>query len=239
MREFTGFRPGALTFLRALRRHNARDWFESNRERYETELRAPLGALVEEVDVHLATLAPEIVGTPKRSLFRIHRDVRFSADKSPYRTHVACWFHHVGAGGGASGGGPHGGAGFYLHIEPGRSSLGGGIWMPSRATLRHVRERIDADGDSLATLLRDAVLRRRFGGLAPEAMLSRMPRGFGATHSHADLLRHQSFTVGRPLTEAELMHPRLPALLAREYARILPLVRWINDALGLRRLARR
>ena len=79
--EFSGFRPAALTFLRSLRKHNDREWFERNRATYEAELRAPLAALVEEVDVRLATLAPEIVGHPKRSLFRIHRDVRFSADK--------------------------------------------------------------------------------------------------------------------------------------------------------------
>lgn len=238
-REFTGFPADALAFLRALRRNNRRDWFEANRARYERSLRAPLEALVEEMDVRLAELAPEIVGTPKRSLFRIHRDVRFSADKTPYKTHAACWFHHMGAGGGATGSGPHGGAGFYLHIEPGGSSLGGGIWMPPRPTLRRLRDAIDTDGAPLAALLREPGLRTRFGGLAPEAMLTRMPRGYADTHPRAELLRHQSFTVGRLLSERELLGPLLPDLLAEEYARILPLVRWINQVLGLRPLGRR
>ncbi len=237
--EFTGFSTDALAFLRALRRNNRRDWFEANRARYEASLRTPLAALVEEMDVRFAELAPEIVGTPKRSLFRIHRDVRFSADKSPYKTHAACWFHHVGVGGGATGSGPHGGAGFYLHVEPGRSSLGGGIWMPPRPTLRKLRDAIDGDGAPLDALLREPGLRKRFGGLAPEAMLTRTPRGYAETHPRAELLRHQSFTVGRTLTEQELSSPALPDLLAGEYARILPLVRWINGALGLRPLARR
>ena len=128
-RDFTGFRPAALTFLRSLRRHNDREWFAQHRESYEAEVRAPLAALVEEVDVRLATVAPEIVGDPKRSLFRIHRDVRFSSDKSPYKTHAACWFFHGDAGRGVGRETTaHGGAGFYFDIGPTGSSLGGGIW---------------------------------------------------------------------------------------------------------------
>jgi uncharacterized protein (DUF2461 family) len=80
---------------------------------------------------------------------------------------------------------------------------------------------------------------RRYGGLAEASMLARMPRGYDAGHPAATLLRHQSFTVGRALTERELFSPRLPDVLARDYARILPLVRWLNGALGLRMLARR
>jgi uncharacterized protein (TIGR02453 family) len=238
-REFSGFRPAALTFLRALRRHNDREWFERNRTTYEEEVRAPLAALVEEVDVRLATVAPEIVGDPKRSLFRIHRDVRFSSDKSPYKTNAACWFYHGDAGRGVgSATTAHGGAGFYFHMEPGRASLGGGIWMPPRPTLARIRDRIDDEPASLARVLRAPAL-KRYGGLAEEAMLTRMPRGYDMDHPAATLLRHQSFTVGRELSQRELFSPRLPDLLAREYARILPLVRWLNGALGLRTLARR
>jgi uncharacterized protein (TIGR02453 family) len=238
-REFSGFRPAAQTFLRALRRHNDREWFERNRATYEEEVRAPLAALVEEVDVRLASVAPEIVGDPKRSLFRIHRDVRFSSDKSPYKTNAACWFYHGDAGRGVgSATTAHGGAGFYFDIEPAASSLGGGIWMPPRPTLARIRERIDEEPASLARVLRTPTL-RRFGGLAEEAMLVRMPRGYDTAHPGATLLRHQSFTVGRQLTDRELFSPRLPDLLAREYLRILPLVRWLNGALGLRPLARR
>lgn len=238
-REFTGFRPAALTFLRALRRHNERTWFEAHRATYEEEVRAPLAALVEEVDVRLATVAPEIVGDPKRSLFRIHRDVRFSSDKSPYKTNAACWFYHGDAGRGVGGATTaHGGAGFYFDIGPTTSSLGGGIWMPPRPTLARIRERIDEEPASLGSVLRLPAL-RRYGGLAEEAMLARMPRGYEAEHPAATLLRHQSFTVGRELTERELFSPSLPDVLARDYARILPLVRWLNGALGLRTLARR
>ena len=237
--EFTGFRPAGLTFLRSLARHNEREWFERNRATYETELRAPLAALAEEIDVRLATLAPEIVGDPRRSLFRIHRDVRFSNDKSPYKTHVACWFHHVDAGRGVGTQTPHGGAGFYFHLEAARASLGGGIWMPPRPTLQKIRSAIDEDARSLAKLLAEPAVRRRFGGLAEENMLTRMPRGYADTHPAATLLRHQSYTLGRELSQADLFSPKLPDVLARDYARLLPLVRWINTALSLRTLARR
>ena len=117
--EFRGFRAGALTFLRSLKRNNTREWFQAHRDDYEREVRAPLAALVEEMDVRFAELAPEIVGDPKRSLFRIHRDVRFSSDKSPYKTNAACWFYHGDAGRGVGSTTPHGGAGFYFHMEPG------------------------------------------------------------------------------------------------------------------------
>jgi uncharacterized protein (TIGR02453 family) len=237
--EFTGFRPAALAFLRSLRRHNDREWFTAHRDAYETELREPLAALVEEMDVRLATMAPEIVGDPKRSLFRIHRDVRFSADKSPYKTHVACWFHHVDAGRGVGTSAPHGGAGFYFHMEANRASLGAGIWMPPRPTLQRIREAIDDDPRPLTKILRDPTVRRRFGRLAEESMLSRMPRGYAEGHPAADLLRHQSYTLGRELAQRDLFSTHLPDLLARDYACLLPLVRWLNGALGLRTLAQR
>ena len=237
--EFTGFRPAALGFLRSLQRHNDREWFERHRATYESELRAPLAALAEEMDVRLATFAPEIVGDPKSSLFRIHRDVRFSADKSPYKTHVACWFHHADAGRGVGASAPHGGAGFYFHMEASRASLGGGIWMPPRPTLQRIRDAIDEDHRPLTKILAEPGARRRFGALADENMLTRMPRGFADTHPAAALLRHRSYTLGREITQRELLSARLPDLLEREYTRLLPLVRWINTTLGLRTLARR
>lgn len=237
--EFRGFRPAALTFLRSLKRTNTREWFQAHRDDYEGEVRAPLAALVEELDVRFAELAPEIVGDPKRSLFRIHRDVRFSSDKSPYKTNAACWFYHGDAGRGVGSTTPHGGAGFYFHMEPGGSMLGGGIWMPPRPTLARLRERIDEEHGSLRRILRDPALAKRFGALDETAKLTRMPRGYTDDHPAADLLRHQSFTLGRTLSDAEVLGPRLADVLARDYARLVPFVRWFNGALGLRTLARR
>jgi uncharacterized protein (TIGR02453 family) len=142
------------------------------------------------------------------------------------------------AGRGVGGEAAHGGAGFYFDIDPDAAWVGGGIWMPPRPTLARLRERIDEEHESLTGVLGAPSL-RPFGGLSREAMLRRMPRGYDADHPAAELLRHQSFTMGRQVRDADLYSARLPDVLAREFERLVPLVRWLNGALGLRTLARR
>lgn len=235
---FGGFRPGLFRFFSQLRKRNTKAWFEQQRPVYELEVRAPLKALIEEMDVRLARIAPEIVGDPRRSAFRIHRDVRFSRDKSPYKTHAACWFYHADAGRGV-GGAAEGGAGFYLHLEPGQCLIGAGIWMPPRTSLARIREALVEQLPSFEKIVEAPAFRRRFGSLEAEAMLTRMPRGYDADHPAARWLRHQSFTIGRSLTQAEALSPRLPATLARTFAALTPFVRWLNSALGFRALDRR
>ena len=129
------FRPEAFAFLRGLRKNNKKEWFEAHRPNYEREILTPLRAVAEELDVRFAALAPEFEANPKRSLFRIHRDVRFSKDKSPYKSHAALWVYHRAPGRGV-GKEIDGGAGFYFHIEPGASLIAGGIWMPPLSILR-------------------------------------------------------------------------------------------------------
>ena len=236
--RFTGIRPAALRFLSGLKRRNTRSWFEANRAVYETEIRGPLKALVEEVDVQLARVAPEIVGDPRRSLFRINRDVRFSRDKSPYKTNAACWFYHRDAGRGV-GGEAQGGAGFYFHFSPTEIFLGGGIWMPPRESLSRLRDALAEDSESFEAIVLTPAFRRRFGRLDEEAMLKRMPRGFAEDHPAARWLRYQSFTVGRELSRRELHSPRLARTLARDYAALTPFVRWLNRAMGFEPVAER
>src|SRR5205809_963807 len=88
------FSTATLTFLRGLKRHNDRVWFEAHRAEYEAVVKRPMRELIEEMDVRMARFAPEVVGDAKRSMFRIYRDIRFSPDKSPYKTHASCWFFH-------------------------------------------------------------------------------------------------------------------------------------------------
>ncbi len=228
---FEGFERGLFRFLRELRRHNDRSWFMARRSDYERLARAPMHAFVEDVDARLALIIPELVGEPKRSMFRIYRDVRFSKDKSPYKTHVACWFYHADAGRGV-GSEAHGGAGLYFHVEPGRSMVGGGIWMPPRNELRAIRSALAARPAEFAAIVRAPAFRRRFGALDDEAMLQRLPRGFAADHPAAGWLRYQSFTAGRMLTDAEVLDPALPRRLERDVEVLRPLVRWLNGALG-------
>jgi uncharacterized protein (TIGR02453 family) len=228
--EFSGFRPGAFRFLRDLARNNRREWFEAHREMYEVEVQQPLLALLDELDVRLASLAPELAADRRRSVFRIYRDIRFSKDKAPYKTHAAFWVGHRALG---RTGGPavHGGAGVYFHLEPGASIIAGGMWMPPTPALAQIRGALTDDLAGFEAARRR--LRPTFGDLSDEAVLKRPPHGFATDHPAARWLRYRSFTASRPLSATELRRVDLPDRLARAYAPIIPFVRWLNSALGL------
>jgi uncharacterized protein (TIGR02453 family) len=234
----SSFRPAALSFFRSLKRNNKKAWFEARRPIFQAEIVEPLRALVEEVDVAFAHFAPEIVGDPKRSLFRIHRDVRFSKDKSPYKTHAACWLYHQDAGRGV-GSEAGGGAGYYFHFEPGEIMIAAGIWMPPRPLVQKIRDAIVEDQEGFEALVDSPAFKRRYRGLDTEGMLKRMPRGFEEDHPAAKWLRYQSFTVARTLTEKEFLSPRLVKTLAKDYEALTPYVRWLNRALGWREMRSR
>lgn len=233
MAASVSFSPAALKFFRGLARHNAKPWFEAHRAEYEAEVRGPMRALIEEMDVRFARFAPEMTGDPKRSMFRINRDIRFSKDKSPYKTHAACWFRHGDADHRVGAEAEGGSAGLYFHLEPGASFVGGGIWMPPKGALQRIREAIAEDHRRFARIVEHPVVRRRFGGLSREEMLKRVPRGFAADHPAAEWLRFQSFTVGRELSDRVLLGAGLAARLEQEFGRMMPLVRWLNGVLGL------
>src|ERR1051326_8231462 len=233
------FSTATLTFLRGLKRHNERAWFEAHRAEYEAVVQQPMRQLIEELDVRLVRLAPEIIGDPKRAMFRIYRDIRFSADKCPYKTHAACWLYHRDGSRAVGREAAGGGAGFYFQIAPGDSFLGGGMWMPPREALLALRESIAEDPKQFKRIATDRRLLRRFGGLSEEAVLRRVPRGFAPDHPAARWLKFQSFVMGRALTGAQVVSAGLPALLEGAVRLSLPLVRWINGALGLRAAKRR
>ena len=233
------FSTATLRFLRALKAHNAKPWFEAHRAEYEAFVKQPMLALIEELDIRLARLAPEIVGDPKRSMFRIYRDIRFSADKSPYKTHASCWFYHRDGSRGVGREAEGGGAGFYFQIAPGDSFTGGGMWMPPKDALAKIREAIAENPRAFTKIAGDATLKRRFGGLDDEAQLKRVPRGYAPDHPAAEWLTFQSFVSGRRLTDRQAVSGRLVALLEADFTVLLPLVRWINGTLGLRAASRR
>ena len=232
------FAAASLRFLSGLARNNTKPWFEAHRDDYETHIRAPMRALIEEVDVRFARFAPELTGDPKRSMFRIYRDIRFSKDKSPYKTHAACWFRHRAADHRVGGDAEAGSAGLYFHLQPRKSFVGAGIWMPPRPALDKIRDAIADDPRAFGRIIESAPARRRFGGLDDAAMLKRMPRGFSEDHPAARWLRYQSFTIGRPLSDREVLSPRLADGLEKDFRLMLPLVRWLNGALGLRPASR-
>jgi len=206
---------------------------------YEQEVRTPMRVLIEDMDVRLARFAPEITGDPKRSMFRIYRDIRFSKDKSPYKTNAGCWFWHRDADSRVGDNAEGGGAGFYFHLQPGSSFTGAGIWMPPRPLLNKVRDAIAEDPPGFERVVTQPGFVRRFGGLDDEAVLKRMPRGFPEAHPAAQWPKYQSFVAGKAIRDKQVTSARLPALLEDEFARLLPLVRWLNGALGLRTATRR
>lgn len=228
------FSPATFRFLRGLKRHNARPWFEAHRAEYETQVRAPMHALIEDMDVRLARFAPEIIGHPRRSMFRIYRDIRFSSDKSPYKTHAACWFYHRDADRRVGSEAEGGGAGFYFHVAPDGCYVGGGIWMPARGVLIRIRDGLAEDHRTFERIVRARPFLRRFGELDDEAALKRMPQGFPDDHPAAPWLKYRSFVAGREITQRQVTSPGLPALLEKDFLGLLPLVRWLNAALGLR-----
>jgi len=176
------FTTATLMFLRGLARNNKKPWFDAHRVEYDGAVVAPMRELIEEMDVRLARFAPEIIGDPKRSMFRIYRDIRFSKDKSPYKIHAACWFYHRDGTGSVGREAAGGGAGFYFQIAPGDSFVGGGMWMPPREALVKLRDAIAGDPKGFAKIATDGRVKRRFGGLDEEAMLRRVPRGFAPDH---------------------------------------------------------
>ena len=238
---FTGFRPAALSFLRALRKNNRREWFEAHRTDFEREVKSPLKAFVEELDVRFATLAPEFVGDPKTSLFRIYRDVRFSKDKSPYKTHAALWIFHRAPGRGV-GQTVDGGAGFYFHLEPGASLVAAGLWMPPRPKQQLVRDAIADDPESWEAVVLARPFVRRFGGLTeddPGVLLKRLPRGYAVGHPAERWLRFNSFTASRALSDTEVQSRTLATTVMKDFVALLPLARWLNRALGFLPIAHR
>jgi uncharacterized protein (TIGR02453 family) len=226
------FGTESLAFFRGLSRNNRKPWFESHRDDYERNVKQPLADLVQEMDLRFAKIAPEMVGDPRRSVFRIHRDIRFSKDKSPYKTNAGCWFFHRAASSKVGQEAHGGGAGFYFHLEPGKSLLAGGCWMPPRPALNRFRAAIAGDRRAFERVVLAKPI-ERLGGLDRDHVLKRAPRGYCDDDPAAEWLKLESFTVSRGLTDAQVTSGRLTTLLADEYAGMLPFVRWLNHQLGL------
>jgi len=132
------FSPAPFRFLRELKANNDREWFAANKDRYEADVRGPALDFVADMAPHLERISPHFVADPRpagRSLFRIHRDTRFSRDKSPYKTYVGVQFRHELAKDAHA-------PGFYLHLEPKGVFVGAGTWRPDAPALAKIREAI-------------------------------------------------------------------------------------------------
>lgn len=190
---------------------------------YETKVKGPMIELLRALQPALKRFAPEIVYDPARSIFRIYRDIRFSADKSPYKTRISAYMSPAAPSRVEK-------AGLYLHLEPARLLIAGGLYRPPAPALRAVRHHIVENEAAIRRLLRSREFVRLFGELDGET-LSRAPRGFPADHSAADLLRYKDFivTVERPARFAE--SSELLPLAVKHFKAMMPLIRFLNEAL--------
>jgi uncharacterized protein (TIGR02453 family) len=213
----------ALTFLRALKRHNDREWFRPRKDHYELVIRAPMVQIIERLADDFRTFAPDHVAAPKVSLLRIYRDTRFSENKAPFKTQVAAVFpcrdlpkHH--------------GAGLYFEVTPGWVWVGGGLYAPDTSQLQAVREHVAANWQRLRAIVESPGFRRRFGRLEGER-LQRVPRGFPKDHPAAEYLRHRQFIVGREFPASFACSPRFYAGLVDVFRHVAPLARFLNEPL--------
>ena len=220
------FTAKTLSFLRALKRNNDRDWFRARREEYECHVRGPMIALLDRLAVDLRTFAPELACDAKASLYRIYRDTRFSEDKSPLKTHVAAHFPLRGV--------PRGtGAGLYLEIAPQWVWMGGGLYKPSSADLRTIRSHIADTHPKLHRLVHATPFARMMGAMTGD-QLTRVPRGYPREHPAADYLRYKQFLAGREREAAFAISPRFYSELVATLRATAPLVQFLNSALMIR-----
>jgi uncharacterized protein (TIGR02453 family) len=217
------FPPEALAFLRALKRNNRREWFKPRKEEYETLVRAPMIAIVERLADDFRTFAPDLVVSPKTSVYRVYRDTRFSENKTPYKTHVAAIFPSRGLP-------KHQGAGLYFHVSPEEVWVGGGMYAPDTSQLQAVREHLASHLKRLKSIVESPAFRREVGSLEGER-LKRVPRGFPGDHPAADYLRYRQFIVGREFPAAFATRPRFYDAILKLFQRVAPFSRFLNEPL--------
>lgn len=229
MTGFSGFGDDFFAFFTELKADNSRDWFDSNRDRYRSVVQGTLSDFVTALQPQLEAISPHIKCDPRPqggSIFRIHRDVRFSKDKRPYKEHAACNFRTIATDD------VHG-PGFYLHLAPEEAFAGGGIWMPAPKDLSAIRQRIAAKGKEWQAVLDDPGIRDTFGGVSGDG-LSRPPRGYNIDHRHIADLKRKSFFAMAPLTRAQLARPDVVATVAGLYRAAVPLMRFLAASTGSR-----
>jgi uncharacterized protein (TIGR02453 family) len=217
------FTLATLRFLRALKRNNNRAWFAARRDGYERDVRGPMIALIEQLARDFPAFAPEIVASPKMSLYRIYRDTRFSEDKSPLKTQIAASFRWRGAEKGRA-------AGLYLEVNPKWVWMGGGFYAPEPQDLVRIRAHIADTFPEIRRITRAAAFRRAVGELDGER-LTRVPRGFAKDDPAAEYLKFRHFLAGCEFPPEFATSPKFYPMLIQTYKAMMPLVRFLNEPL--------
>lgn len=219
--------PDLFTFFRELQENNDREWFQANKQRYETQVRGPLLEFITDFGLRLAEISSHYVADARKSggsLFRINRDIRFSKDQSPYKTHAGVQFRHE------SGKDAHA-PGFYLHLEPGGVFVGVGIWHPDNKTLGKIRDKIVEEPETWERVKTEEAFASLFtlGGDS----LKRGPKGYDPDHPLIEDLKRKDFIASTPFSEAAACQPDFIEQFAASCRTAAPFVRFLTTAIGL------
>jgi uncharacterized protein (TIGR02453 family) len=219
--------PELFGFFRELKVNNNREWFEANKQRYEKCVREPLLRFITDFGLRLAEISPHYVADARKSggsLFRINRDIRFSKDKSPYKTTAGVQFRHE------AGKDAHA-PGFYLHLEPDGVFVGVGIWQPDSPALSKIRDAIVAHPENWRQASRDAAFLNVFN-IGGES-LKNPPKGYDPDHPFVEDLKRKDFIASTPFDEAEVCAPNFMDRYSQVCHQAVPYVRFLTTALGL------
>jgi uncharacterized protein (TIGR02453 family) len=217
------FREAGLKFLRSLRRNNRREWFEAHKPEFERELKQPMLALIETVNGAMADFAPAHVRPPQKCMMRIYRDIRFSSDKRPYKSHISAWWSRAGLE-------KTSGGGYYMHISPDEVLIAAGVYMPEREQLLAIRGYLAVHHEEVRRLLNDRKLRRTMKSFTG-VPLTRPPKGFPKDHPAMDLLLCRQWGVEATLAPAVSLQSNFASEVIRCFRLAAPLVEALNTPL--------
>jgi uncharacterized protein (TIGR02453 family) len=212
-----------LKFLKQLAKNNQKEWFDANRKVYEaakTEFEAVVKSIIERstaFDKELAGLEA------KKCMFRINRDVRFSKDKSPYKSNVGASIN--------PGGKKEMGAGYYIHIEPGKSFLAGGCYMPDAPTLAKIRQEIDYHAADFKKILSAKDFKTYFKDLSQDDKLKTAPKGYPKDHPDLTFIQHKHFIAEMPLKDSDVLDKNFPAYASKVFKAMFPLNQFLRKAM--------
>lgn len=223
---FAGVPDQTFAFLRSLAKHNDREWFQAHRDDYESYWLGPAIALVESIGPKLQRIAPDVRVDPRvnGSIFRINRDIRFSKDKRPYKTHLDLFFPQSKSGDKSA-------PGYWFRLAPEGVIVGLGMHAFDGPLLERYRKAV-GDPSAGARLAAAVAKVRRAGYEVGGEAYKRVPRGFDPDHPRAELLRHNSLWVGTELDVAEARSSKLPQVVVGHYRRMDPIKRWLVDLAG-------
>ena len=212
-----------IQFLKSLKKNNNREWFEKNRKQYElakTDYLNFVTNVLNEIQLFDQSLA-EL--EPKKCVFRLNRDVRFSKNKDPYKTNFGASF--------SKGAKKIQTAGYYFHLEPGENFVGGGLWMPMAPDLNKVRQEIDYCFKEFASILKKPAFKTTYGDMDNSMKLVRPPKGFEIDNPALEYLKLKSFVVTRVVKDTELTDKHLIKNVVKDFKTIAPLVHFLNRAI--------